>query len=108
MRRLRLRQAYERRCREGIREVVEVHVETDSRTEEDLDAAIRRAIGELYPDLMKNLALGIFTLRTVIQAPGSVRLGRKLKRLVDLRHAPLAGELQAVAWKSEPVLEAAR
>ena len=41
---------------------------------------------ELYPDLMKNLALGIFEMRVSTHLPGTIRKSRKLKRLVDRRH----------------------
>ena len=76
---------------EGIREVVEVHVETERTDVDQIDAEIRRSATEQYPDLMKNLALGIFDLRVVRHAPGTVRTARKLKRLVDRRHfAPTA------------------
>ena len=50
-----------------------------------------------YPDLMKNLALGIFEMRIVFHTPGGVRVKRKLKRLIDLRH-----ELPAVVGQSLP------
>jgi phenylacetate-CoA ligase len=71
---------------EGIREVVEVHVETDRTDVAEIDAEIRRSATEQFPDLMRNLALGIFDLRVVPQRPGTVRTARKLKRLVDRRH----------------------
>ncbi len=71
---------------EGIREVVEVHVETDRTDAAGLEADVHRSAAEQYPDLMRNLALGIFDLRVVTRRPGTVRTARKLKRLVDRRH----------------------
>ena len=71
---------------EGIREVVEVHVETNRTDAAAIEAEVHRSAAEQYPDLMRNLALGIFDLRLVPHAPGTVRTGRKLKRLVDRRH----------------------
>jgi phenylacetate-CoA ligase len=71
---------------EGIREVMELHVETARTDLKLVDAELRAAASEQYPDLMKNLALGIFDMRVMCHAPGEVRAKRKLKRLVDLRH----------------------
>jgi hypothetical protein len=53
-------------------------------------------MAEQYPDLVKNLALGIFEMRIIVQPPGTVRTARKLRRMIDLRHfdgpsAPPAG-----------------
>ncbi|MGC8625407.1 MAG: phenylacetate--CoA ligase family protein [Phycisphaerae bacterium] len=70
---------------QSVREIMEVHVES-ARTDKDL---LRRDIQQemrvQYPDLMKNLGIGIFEMRIIIHAPGSLRRGRKLKRMVDLR-----------------------
>lgn len=71
---------------EGIREVVEIHVETTRPDRRQVDTEIRKQATALYPDLMRNLALGIFDLRIVLHAPGEVRSTRKLRRLLDLRH----------------------
>ncbi len=72
---------------EGIREVMEIHVESALTDEEALRDEIRRQMSEQYPDLMKNLALGIFDMRIIVRPPGGVRRGaRKLKRMVDQRH----------------------
>ncbi len=76
---------------EGIREVVEIHVETARTDVGAIEAEVHRSATEQYPDLMKNLALGIFDLRVVTHPAGTVRTARKLKRLVDRRHfAPTA------------------
>ena len=71
---------------EGVREVMEIHVETDRADSAGLEADIHGRATDLYPDLMKNLALGIFQMRVVSRRPGTVRSARKLKRLIDLRH----------------------
>ena len=71
---------------EGLREVVEIHAETDRTDVAAIDAEVRQSATDQYPDLMRNLALGIFDLRLVTHAPGTLRTARKLKRLVDRRH----------------------
>jgi phenylacetate-CoA ligase len=73
---------------EGVHEVMEIHVETtNGATAESLDGHLRTQITDQYPDLMKNLALGIFQMRLFVHRPGELRVTRKLKRLVDLRFA---------------------
>ncbi len=73
---------------EGVREIMEIHVEsTNGATADALDPRLRSQITDQYPDLMKNLALGIFQMRLFVHRPGELRVGRKLKRLVDLRFA---------------------
>jgi len=79
---------------EGVREILEMNVETSRRDEEKLFDEVKAAATDLYPDLMKNLALGIFQMRLVIREPGTIRTARKLKRIVDQRH-----------FHSEPVKE---
>ncbi len=73
---------------EGIREILELKVEaqTDQTDQELLRSDIRRHATELYPDLMKNLAIGIFDMRITVHRAGSLRVARKLKRMVDLRY----------------------
>lgn len=71
---------------EGIREVLSIHVESERTDHALLQGEIFAAATDKYPDLMKNLALGIFEMRVVVRPPGEVRTARKLKRLVDRRH----------------------
>jgi len=71
---------------EGIREIVEFNVESSRPDVEALREEIFQQLAGQYPNLMKNLALGIFELRIEIHRPGAVRKTRKLKRLVDRRH----------------------
>lgn len=76
----------------GVREILEINVETDRTDAEALFAEIKSQAGHQYPDLMKNLALGIFEMQLKTHSPGSLRRSRKLKRMVDLRHSPGAAE----------------
>jgi phenylacetate-CoA ligase len=71
---------------EGVREILEINVESARQDKERTESEIHKSATELYPDLMKNLALGIFEMRVVVHPAGSVRTARKLKRLVDRRH----------------------
>lgn len=71
---------------EGVREVLTIHVETRRTDLELLRAEVFARATHLYPDLMKNLALGIFVMRIEAHEPGHVRTARKIRRLVDLRH----------------------
>ncbi len=72
---------------EGMREILEMNVETDRLDMESLEKEIHRSCTEQYPDLMKNLALGIFEMRLVTHPQGSIRKGRKIRRMLDLRYA---------------------
>lgn len=74
---------------EGVREVLEIHVESERDSESEISAEVMAQATRQYPDLMKNLALGIFQMRVIVHRPGEVRQKRKLKRLVDRRHFDL-------------------
>ncbi len=71
---------------EGVREILEINVESTRSDFEDLEADIHRSATDLYPDLMKNLGIGIFEMRLVVHPPQTVRTARKLKRMVDRRY----------------------
>ncbi|HWB54032.1 MAG TPA: AMP-binding protein [Tepidisphaeraceae bacterium] len=71
---------------DGVREVLELNVESFRTDHDVIDEQIRTSAAFHYPDLMKNLALGIFRMETRVHQPGQVRTARKLKRLVDIRH----------------------
>src|SRR5262249_14027599 len=62
---------------EGVREVVEINVETERADEERILEEIKASAGDLYPDFIKNLMLGIFQLRVRLREPGTVRTARK-------------------------------
>ncbi len=74
---------------EGVREILEIHIESQRTDTERLEAEVFAQATDQYPDLMKNLALGIFQMRLIVHPHGEVRTARKLKRLLDLRHDPL-------------------
>jgi phenylacetate-CoA ligase len=84
---------------EGVREILEINVESDRKDSEEIEAEIHRSATQLYPDLTKNLGIGIFDMRLVVHSPGTLRISRKLKRMVDRRHFNPTVELP------EPVAE---
>jgi phenylacetate-CoA ligase len=76
---------------EGMREVMTIRVESTRADRDALEQQIKQEASLKYPDLMKNLALGIFEMRISIEPPGQIRTARKLKRMLDRRHfAPSA------------------
>ena len=79
---------------EGIHEIMEINIETPRADGDRVREEIVRQATLKYPDLMKNLALGTFEMRVVAHPPGTMRVGRKLKRLVDLRHHPNGGDAE--------------
>lgn len=87
---------------EGIREILEMNIETDRADIEALEREIHRSCTELYPDLMKNLALGIFEMRLVTHPHGHIRQGRKLRRMLDQRYTANRASEEAMA-RSNPI-----
>jgi phenylacetate-CoA ligase len=90
---------------EGVREIMEIHVETTRPDTDEVTQEIHRQASLQYPDLMKNLALGIFEMRVLYRAPGEVRAARKLKRLIDLR---FEGDARVPIASARPVTPASR
>jgi phenylacetate-CoA ligase len=89
---------------EGVREIMEINVETTRPDEELIRGEIREQGSLQYPDLMKNLALGIFDMRILVHPPGTMRVARKLKRVVDQRHfEPCAAKTSQSAHAEELV-----
>ena len=72
----------------GIREVMEIHIESLQQDTQNTESQLRQQIEKLYPDLMKNFRLGIFEMKVLLHQPGSLRKGRKIKRLIDQRYFP--------------------
>jgi phenylacetate-coenzyme A ligase PaaK-like adenylate-forming protein len=71
---------------DGVREVLEINVESDRPDHEAIREEIFAQATDQYPDLMKNLGIGIFTMIVRVRPPGTIRTKRKLRRLVDQRH----------------------
>ena len=75
-----------------IREILEIHIETVRPDHEQVRTEIFAQATYQYPDLMKNLALGIFEMAVVFHEPGTIRTARKLKRMIDVRHHAAVAE----------------
>ncbi len=71
---------------DGLREIMEIHVECLGTDDQQLRREVQEQMRLQYPDLTKNLDIGIFDMRLITHAPGSLRHDRKLKRMVDHRH----------------------
>jgi len=57
----------------------------DGESAQGLDRQVRANVKERFPDFWKNLQMGLYELRVTPFAPGTLREGRKLRRIVDER-----------------------
>jgi len=68
------------------RDVIELHLETDSHARADeLEAIVLRHLRDRFPDFWKNHEMKLYDLRLTTSPPGTLRNGRKLRRVVDQR-----------------------
>ncbi len=93
---------------EALREIMEIHVESTRVEQDNLRRDIQQQMRLQYPDLIKNLDIGIFDLRIVKHPPGALRSNRKLKRMVDQRydHAPLIPAVGSAAATAQEATHA--
>ncbi len=93
---------------EGIREILELNVEAagNDTDQDQLRADIHRHATELYPDLMKNLSIGIFDMRIIVHQAGTLRVTRKLKRMVDLRYTNATSSPASATPQTDSPVEA--
>ena len=72
----------------GIKEVMEFNLELSlsSGDQSTIQEKIFSNIRDFYPDLWKNYSLGIFHADFMYHSPGSLRVNRKMIRLVDQRN----------------------
>lgn len=74
----------------GRRDVVELHIELDHFVgQAEVEKAVQSHFRERFADFWKNYEMKLYDLRVVACARGSLRVGRKLKRVVDERNIPL-------------------
>jgi len=95
---------------DGVREVMDIRVETQRTDIDVLQKEIHIQATELYPDLIKNLALGIFRMKVTALPIGTLRQGRKLRRIIDQRHysaQPVEDNLSQQKFRSETVMTTA-
>jgi phenylacetate-CoA ligase len=73
----------------GRCDVVEFRVEADRLDGEadnaDVNDAVLRNLRMGFPDFWKNLEMKLYELRVTVVPPGSLRQGRKLRRIIDQR-----------------------
>lgn len=68
----------------GRYDVIELRIEVGGQGSE-VGAAVVTNVKERFPDFWKNLQMGLYELRVSPSAPGTLRTGRKLRRIVDER-----------------------
>jgi phenylacetate-CoA ligase len=72
------------------RDIVALRLESPRHGEADYEAlvtaCVRRNLERRFPDFHKNLILDLYELAIQVDAPGSRRRGRKLRRVIDERH----------------------
>ena len=77
---------------DGFKEVLEFNLEKSAPGDRSkIEEAIFSNIEMAYPDLWKNYLLGIFHVEFTYSEPGSLRINRKMIRLVDRRMNERAG-----------------
>jgi phenylacetate-CoA ligase len=70
---------------DGRLDVIELRVETDDPA---IDRLTREHLRERFPDFWKNLQMQLYSLRITPMTPGTLRQGRKLRRIIDQRNVP--------------------
>ena len=74
----------------GRQDVVELRVEIESLAYQlEIERAVLRNLRERFADFWKNYEMKLYDFRVVPCAPGSLRPGRKLKRVLDERQMTL-------------------
>jgi phenylacetate-CoA ligase len=72
---------------DGRRDVIELHVETDDTARQlELEGQVRANLRERFADFWKNHEMRLYEMKVVACPRGSLRPGRKLRRVVDERH----------------------
>jgi hypothetical protein len=63
-----------------------LNLETDSHAQsDDLEAIVLRHLRDRFPDFWKNHEMRLYDLRLTTSPLGTLRKGRKLRRVVDQR-----------------------
>ena len=79
--------------RPGLRDGIEIRVELlDGVSQQAVDRAIRKSLQELFPDMARNLAMGLCEMKVAGAVRGTLRTGRKLRSIVDLRKTLFGAE----------------
>jgi phenylacetate-CoA ligase len=84
--------------RPGLRDVVDLRVELAGDAQgEPVRGTIEGLIRERFPDMARNVAMGLCELKISLHPQGTLRTGRKLRSIVDLRKALFSAETSAPA-----------
>lgn len=71
---------------EGHRDLIEIHVELQELGhQQEIESKIRKNLRERFPDFWRNYEMRLYDLKIIASPRGSLRTGRKLKRVVDER-----------------------
>jgi len=50
-----------------------------------VERAIRTSLADLFPDMARNVSMGLCEMKVAVAGRGTLRTGRKLRSIVDLR-----------------------
>ncbi|HEU4400652.1 MAG TPA: AMP-binding protein [Candidatus Polarisedimenticolia bacterium] len=79
--------------RPGLRDGIEVRVELlEGASRSSVEQSVQGSLLEKFPDLARNLSMGLCEMKIVVNPRGTLRTGRKLRSIVDLRKALFGAE----------------
>ena len=88
--------------RPGLRDAIEIKVEPlDGASHRLLERGIRASLEERFPDMARNVSMGLCDMSVVVVPRGTLRTGRKLRSIVDLRKTLFRAE--AAVTSATPV-----
>jgi phenylacetate-CoA ligase len=72
---------------EGYRDLIEIHLELPDRgqQQQECESKIRQNLRERFPDFWRNYEMRLYDLKVIRHPQGSLRTGRKLRRVIDER-----------------------
>ena len=72
--------------RPDLRDMIEIKVELlEGASGDTVERAIRMSLADLFPDMARNVSMGLCEMNVASAARGTLRTGRKLRSIVDLR-----------------------
>jgi phenylacetate-coenzyme A ligase PaaK-like adenylate-forming protein len=82
--------------RPGLVDVVDLRVELlNGASPAAVEESILSALRDQFPDSARNVSMGLCDLKITMHPPGSLRKGRKLRAVVDLRTTLFGTEVSA-------------
>jgi len=71
---------------EGYRDLIEIHLELPGiEGQQECESKIRQNLRERFPDFWRNYEMRLYDLKVISHPQGSLRTGRKLRRVIDER-----------------------